>query len=128
MGEKKATTATATTTETTTEATSDQLVIRLHAHAPSSSAEASSARSVQWDDSVVDNEGLGKKSSKVCCIFHKSKKWDESSSESSSCSDSSNSPNEYERVPKRKLRKKKIPRHGKGPHNHADDKPCTRDQ
>ena len=27
--------------------------------------------SVTWDNDVVDNEGLGRKSSKRCCIFHK---------------------------------------------------------
>jgi len=37
---------------------------------------------------VVDNEGAGKKSSKICCIYHKPKQFDESSSEESSDSDS----------------------------------------
>ncbi|EFY87425.1 Type 1 phosphatases regulator ypi1 [Metarhizium acridum CQMa 102] len=45
-------------------------------------------RSVQWAEDVVDNEGLGRKSSKVCCIYHKPKGVDESSDESSSSSDS----------------------------------------
>merc|ERR1719401_1930951 len=38
---------------------------------------------VSWDQSVVDNEGLGRKSSKRCCIFHKQKAFGESSTESS---------------------------------------------
>ncbi|TEB33546.1 hypothetical protein FA13DRAFT_1627042 [Coprinellus micaceus] len=43
---------------------------------------------VAWDESVVDNEGAGKKKSKICCIFHKARNFDESSSESDSDSDS----------------------------------------
>ncbi|KAL2205333.1 hypothetical protein CC79DRAFT_1335860 [Sarocladium strictum] len=46
-------------------------------------------RTVQWAEDVVDNEGLGRKSSKVCCIYHKPKAVGESSDESSSDSDSS---------------------------------------
>uniref|UniRef100_A0AC34F782 Protein phosphatase 1 regulatory subunit 11 n=1 Tax=Panagrolaimus sp. ES5 TaxID=591445 RepID=A0AC34F782_9BILA len=41
---------------------------------------------VQWATSTVDNENMGKKSSKCCCIYKKKKKWDESSSsEDSDC-------------------------------------------
>lgn len=46
---------------------------------------------VRWDESVVDNEGMGKKSSKVCCIYHAPKAVDESSDESDSSSSSSSS-------------------------------------
>ncbi|PCH39351.1 hypothetical protein WOLCODRAFT_134736 [Wolfiporia cocos MD-104 SS10] len=46
---------------------------------------------VVWRDDVVDNEGAGKKSSKICCIYHKPKRFDESSDESSSESDSDSS-------------------------------------
>ena len=38
---------------------------------------------VTWDQSVVDNEGMGRKSSKRCCIFHKVREFGESSTESS---------------------------------------------
>ncbi|CAE6519450.1 unnamed protein product [Rhizoctonia solani] len=38
---------------------------------------------VMWDADVVDNEGCGRKKSKICCIYHKPKRFDESSSESS---------------------------------------------
>ncbi|KAL7944390.1 phosphatase inhibitor domain-containing protein [Trichoderma barbatum] len=48
----------------------------------------SNGRSVQWADDVVDNEGLGRKTSKVCCIYHRPKGVDESSDESSSDSSS----------------------------------------
>lgn len=47
-------------------------------------ARTSADRSVQWAEDVVDNEGLGRKSSKVCCIYHRPKAVDESSDESSS--------------------------------------------
>ena len=39
--------------------------------------------SVRWDESVVDNEGLGRKNSKRCCIFHKERNFGESSTDSS---------------------------------------------
>ncbi len=38
---------------------------------------------VTWDENVVNNEGLGRKSSKRCCIFHKQRPFGESSTESS---------------------------------------------
>ena len=38
---------------------------------------------VRWDESVVDNEGMGRKSSKRCCIFHKQRSFGESSTDSS---------------------------------------------
>ena len=51
------------------------------------------SRRVAWTEDMVDNEGMGKKKSKseyyltVCCIFHKQRAFDESSSESSDASD-----------------------------------------
>lgn len=39
--------------------------------------------SVRWDESTVDNEGMGRKSSKRCCIFHKQRAFGESSTDSS---------------------------------------------
>ncbi|KAG9008847.1 Type 1 phosphatases regulator ypi1 [Tulasnella sp. JGI-2019a] len=38
---------------------------------------------VAWTDDVVDNEGAGRKKSKICCIYHKPRAFDESSGESS---------------------------------------------
>mmetsp|Transcript_499 Transcript_499/g.589 ORF Transcript_499/g.589 Transcript_499/m.589 type:complete len:160 (-) Transcript_499:193-672(-) len=38
---------------------------------------------VTWDEGVLDNEGLGRKSSKRCCIFHKQRSFGESSTDSS---------------------------------------------
>lgn len=54
---------------------------------------------VTWDESVIDNEHMRKWSSKICCIFSRKKKWDESSSEDDS-SNESDSGNAYE--PKKK--------------------------
>ncbi|KAL1980202.1 hypothetical protein VTN96DRAFT_4468 [Rasamsonia emersonii] len=51
-------------------------------------------RHIRWREDVVNNEGMGKKSSKVCCIYHKPRPVGESSSESSSSSDSSSSDTE----------------------------------
>ncbi|KIM40774.1 hypothetical protein M413DRAFT_73108 [Hebeloma cylindrosporum] len=45
------------------------------------------AQRVAWNDDVVDNEFFGKKKSKICCIYHKPRKFDESSSEESSDSE-----------------------------------------
>lgn len=87
----------------------------------------SNGRSVQWAEDVVDNEGLGRKSSKgmffflaitrrndeeswkmkltwlwiVCCIYHRPKGVDESSDESSSDS-SSDSDSDSEAESRRK--------------------------
>ncbi|KAG0199909.1 Type 1 phosphatases regulator ypi1 [Mortierella sp. GBA30] len=61
--------------------------------------EPSAARRVQWDDDVVDNEHMGKKKSKICCIFKKQKAFGESSDESSSDSDSDTSGSESDGGP-----------------------------
>ena len=68
-------TITETVIETTTQAETEQTeVLRLTLRAPPS---------VRWDESTVDNEGLGRKSSKRCCIFHKQRAFGESSTDSS---------------------------------------------
>jgi len=43
---------------------------------------------VAWGEDVIDNEGSGKKKSKICCIYRKPRRYDESSSDESSDSDS----------------------------------------
>jgi len=48
-------------------------------------------RKIKWAEGTVDNEGLGRKKSKVCCIYHAPRGIDESSDESSSDSDDSDS-------------------------------------
>jgi len=48
-------------------------------------------KAVQWAEEVVDNENMGKKSSKKCCIFHKQRKfgdWDtDEDSDAEDCND-----------------------------------------
>ncbi|KAF1820195.1 uncharacterized protein K489DRAFT_324522 [Dissoconium aciculare CBS 342.82] len=50
--------------------------------------EPGESRHIQWAEDVIDNEGMGKKSSKVCCIYHKTTEPGDSESDSSSSSDS----------------------------------------
>jgi protein phosphatase 1 regulatory subunit 11 len=78
MAAPSARTATVTITETAASTasateTADQ-VLRLT---------LTSRPSVRWDENVEDNEGLGRKSSKRCCIFHKQRAFGESSTDSS---------------------------------------------
>lgn len=40
-----------------------------------------SNKNVRWTLNTLDNEFLNKKKSKSCCIFHKTKKWNESDTE-----------------------------------------------
>lgn len=54
-------------TGTSTEARTSNGIIHLNTPSPSSSR-------VHWSPDTVDNEGLGKKKSNVCCIFHKEDK------------------------------------------------------
>ncbi|CAK4010189.1 Hypothetical predicted protein [Lecanosticta acicola] len=58
------------------------------------SPDQASARHIRWSSDVIDNEGMGKKSSKVCCIYHKPHEPGESDSESSSSSDDDSSDDE----------------------------------
>ncbi|PYI04841.1 type 1 phosphatases regulator ypi1 [Aspergillus sclerotiicarbonarius CBS 121057] len=67
--------------------------LRLRAgNAPSTRAinqDESTSRHIRWSEDVIDNEGMGKKSSKVCCIYHKNRPIGDSSSESESSDSSS---------------------------------------
>jgi len=49
-------------------------------------AQQRSRQRVAWGADVIDNEGCSKKKSKICCIYHKPRRFDESSSESESTS------------------------------------------
>ncbi|CAZ80999.1 unnamed protein product [Tuber melanosporum] len=51
-------------------------------------------RRVRWDAGVIDNEGMGKKKSKVCCIYSRPRAYDESSSDESDSSSDEDSENE----------------------------------
>lgn len=115
-------------TITQTPSSEPSATLRLRGASPSSSA---AAPRVQWAESVIDNEHMGKKSSKVCCIYHAPHESGESSSDDSSSSSGEDSdggqdlsrarkagsgkgkgkkeggerkpsPNAYERVPKHK--------------------------
>ncbi|KAK7191078.1 hypothetical protein DPSP01_007751 [Paraphaeosphaeria sporulosa] len=87
-------------------------------------AEPVEQRHIQWAEDVVDNEGMGKKSSKVCCIYHKPREVgessDESSSDSSSDSDSDSEPDNGEARPAGG-RKGGNGRRGRKSHNHDHD-------
>jgi len=64
---------------------------------------------VTWDESVIDNEGMGRKSSKRCCIFHKQRAFGESSTDTS---DSDNDNDDDKKIAyKKKPGKKKTPDH-----------------
>ncbi|KAK5077810.1 Type 1 phosphatases regulator ypi1 [Exophiala xenobiotica] len=86
----------ATQTITSAPPQSDGLVLHLRgAHEPetqtqsrsnSEEPQSSTRRRIKWAEDVVDNEGLGRKKSKVCCIFHKTREVGESSSEDDSSS------------------------------------------
>ncbi|KAL1953216.1 hypothetical protein VTO42DRAFT_3382 [Malbranchea cinnamomea] len=58
-------------------------------HDPPPQDRTTEERRIRWAEDVVDNEGQGKKSSKVCCIYHKPRAVGESSSESESDDSSS---------------------------------------
>jgi protein phosphatase 1 regulatory subunit 11 len=47
---------------------------------------------VRWDENVIDNEGMSRKSSKRCCIFHKQREFGESSTDSSDQDDGGSDP------------------------------------
>eukprot|EP00533_Pseudo-nitzschia_delicatissima_P010821 CAMPEP_0116100108 /NCGR_PEP_ID=MMETSP0327-20121206/12121_1 /TAXON_ID=44447 /ORGANISM="Pseudo-nitzschia delicatissima, Strain B596" /LENGTH=145 /DNA_ID=CAMNT_0003592021 /DNA_START=112 /DNA_END=549 /DNA_ORIENTATION=- len=68
---------------------------------------------VRWDESVVDNEGMGRKSSKRCCIFHKPRAFGESSTDTSDYdSDNENGKYNSKKIAHKKLpAKKKLPDH-----------------
>lgn len=56
------------------------------------------SKGIKWDESTaIDNEHMGKKSSKICCIYHKPREYDESDSEDEH--DCENHKNAYDRQP-----------------------------
>lgn len=46
-----------------------------------------SDKKIQWQEGTVDNENMGKKSSKCCCVYKKPRMFGESSSEEDSDSE-----------------------------------------
>lgn len=96
-------TATVTLTETSTSSVASMSQRQDQDEEVYSLSLTSQRPNVTWDTSTIDNEGLGRKSSKRCCIFHKPRDFGESSSESDdddngSESDASTSSDEYGRA------------------------------
>lgn len=91
-------------------------------------------RRVAWTENTVDNEKLGRKSSKICCIYHKPKNFDESSSdESSSSDDSDDTGDEHDDVARRQLAKKRQEKKRQAEsddhtHSHDANAPCNHHQ
>ncbi|CAG8033721.1 unnamed protein product [Penicillium salamii] len=126
-----------TTTESREESVPISTTLRLRAEeAPEAT---SSSRRIRWSEDVVDNEGMGKKSSKgeithlpikypnltflVCCIYHKARPVGESSSEESSSSSDSDSDSEDDRRTARMKSRRTRPHN----HDHDHDKDCSND-
>ncbi|EJD07028.1 uncharacterized protein FOMMEDRAFT_76123 [Fomitiporia mediterranea MF3/22] len=88
---------------------------------------------VRWDDDVIDNEGMGKKKTKICCIFRKDKPFGESSSSDSNSSDSdadSDSDSDSGRAqPGGRMgqRRNFLHRSHPHPHDHDHDSECNGD-
>ncbi|XPS77654.1 Type 1 phosphatases regulator ypi1 [Ascochyta lentis] len=78
-------------------------------------------RHIQWAEDVVDNEGMGKKSSKVCCIYHAPREAGESSDESSDSSSSDDSDSEPDNSTARPSGRSRKPQ----PHSHDHGDGCA---
>ncbi|KAF7311642.1 Type 1 phosphatase regulator ypi1 [Mycena kentingensis (nom. inval.)] len=63
---------------------------------------------VVWTDDTVDNEGCGRKSSKICCIYHKPRNFDESSSEDDSSSSDSGEHSESDIGDSREIARRRL--------------------
>ncbi|CAG8946257.1 unnamed protein product [Penicillium salamii] len=111
--------------QTTTEAREESVPISttLRLRAEEAPEATSSSRRIRWSEDVVDNEGMGKKSSKVCCIYHKARPVGESSSEESSSSSDSDSDSEDDRRTARMKSRRTHPHN----HDHDHDKDCSND-
>lgn len=129
-------TPTVTTTAEAQQPLRPRTVLRLrgdsqsHETTPSSDTDTSSSlrsephqssRRVRWDENVINNEGMGKKSSKVCCIYHRPRALGESSDESSSSSssDESDSDDDYDNHNRQRASRRECG-HGHG-HEHDNE-------
>ncbi|EON68850.1 hypothetical protein W97_08108 [Coniosporium apollinis CBS 100218] len=107
---------TTTTTEATPHVTQAFVPITLRLR-----VEPAEERHIQWAEDVIDNEGMGKKSSKVCCIYHKPHGVDESSGSDSSDSSSDNdSDSEPDNSTARPVGGSRRGRKGHHHHEHGD--------
>ncbi|PVU96810.1 hypothetical protein BB561_000918 [Smittium simulii] len=75
------------------------LLLRGESFTAAQSDKGKKKSAVRWTTDTVDNEHLGKKKSKICCVFKKVRSWSDSESDESDCSscDDHDHPNEYER-------------------------------
>ncbi|XP_026191417.1 type 1 phosphatases regulator ypi1-like [Cyclospora cayetanensis] len=101
--------ASTTRTETVTQA----VIHLVSSAAPPATSEQQNAsieqqKQVSFEEGTVDNENLGRKSSKVCCIYHKPRAFAESSSESDSSSDGDITEGAQKAGKVRRLRKSKV--------------------
>mmetsp|Transcript_12093 Transcript_12093/g.31631 ORF Transcript_12093/g.31631 Transcript_12093/m.31631 type:complete len:109 (+) Transcript_12093:44-370(+) len=69
-------------TNTSTVATEQGTQAQTSSAPPALTLRLRAPRRVRFDASAVDNEHLGRKKSKSCCIYHRRKAFDESSDES----------------------------------------------
>ncbi|KAL5104576.1 hypothetical protein TcWFU_000503 [Taenia crassiceps] len=98
MSSRVVTTEAAGTTMTDME-TSPALVLRSHTddlmdgQLQSGTGNEDRRAVIHWAPGTIDNEYMGKKKSKCCCIYEKPHNWDDPSSSSSSNSDDNDSPN-----------------------------------
>eukprot|EP00036_Acanthoecidae_sp_10tr_P010414 CAMPEP_0182920036 /NCGR_PEP_ID=MMETSP0105_2-20130417/3168_1 /TAXON_ID=81532 ORGANISM="Acanthoeca-like sp., Strain 10tr" /NCGR_SAMPLE_ID=MMETSP0105_2 /ASSEMBLY_ACC=CAM_ASM_000205 /LENGTH=147 /DNA_ID=CAMNT_0025057355 /DNA_START=284 /DNA_END=727 /DNA_ORIENTATION=+ len=83
------TTATVTTTATTAAAPRMEIILRKPRDGDAAAGSGSERQGaapqrprIRWAAGTVDNEHLGRKSSKKCCIYHKPRAFGESSDES----------------------------------------------
>ncbi|POY75450.1 hypothetical protein BMF94_1522 [Rhodotorula taiwanensis] len=86
---------------------------------------------VQWAQETIDNEGLGRKKSKICCIYHKPKAFDESSDESDSSSgsgadsDGSRDSRQGGRPSSSSSARRRRHHHHHHAHSHGEGEECT---
>ena len=71
-------------------------------------AATATTKKVEWTSEVIDNEHLNRKSSKICCIYHKPRPVDESSSSSSSDDDGSAGEGDARKAQVRKAKRDKL--------------------
>ncbi|KKK20010.1 hypothetical protein P175DRAFT_0473233 [Aspergillus ochraceoroseus IBT 24754] len=93
---------------------------------PPVSQDEAPSRRIRWSEDVIDNEGMGKKSSKVCCIYHKARPVGESSSEESSSSSSdsdSDSDSHSDRPTSRRKCQHAHNQNGEHPHDSSQGSP-----
>uniref|UniRef100_A0A914L4H3 E3 ubiquitin-protein ligase PPP1R11 n=1 Tax=Meloidogyne incognita TaxID=6306 RepID=A0A914L4H3_MELIC len=63
----------------------NHLLLRLEQPSTSENTTERNSPRVQWTEDTVDNENLGKRKSKCCCIFKKKRDWNDSDSSDEDC-------------------------------------------